>query len=170
MRSALILVSAALASILVSCNLPTASTTPKDNSNSGPLITATVSDGSGAFSVHGKTTVDTWTGGQVQVSITGIEEAAPNRNITIVIYPKATDVGVAIPLNDASSPAGGQGIYGNGTPNSTPYSGPSTGTSGAITFDNLTMGTNTISGTFSFVARRPTDGAMVTVSNGTFGK
>ena len=41
---------------MASCNLPT---TPASNNNSGsgPLIKMTVDDGSGAFSVHGATSV-----------------------------------------------------------------------------------------------------------------
>ncbi len=159
-----------LATLLVSCNLPTASTAPKDNSATGPLVTATISDGTGSFSIHGRTTVEAWTNGQVQVSVAAIETSAPGRQIQIIIYPNATDAGVALPLNDASSPSGGQGLYTNTSQSTTGYAGPLTGTSGTVTFDNLTLGTNTISGTFSFVAKRPTDGAMVTVTNGTFGK
>jgi hypothetical protein len=149
------------------CNQPTS---PKDNSNSGPLVTASISDGSGTFSYHGSTTVSDWLAGQYQVSVAAIEAVAPLRQIHIIVYCKTTDAGVAIPLNDLNSTASGQGLYTNGSQSTSPYAGPTAETSGTVTFDNLAPGTNTISGTFSFVAKRQTDGALVTVSSGTFGK
>jgi hypothetical protein len=77
---------------------------------------------------------------------------------------------VALPLNEMTETQANQGLYSNTSVSTLAYAGPVAGTSGTITFDKLSLGSNTISGTFSFVAKRQPDGAVVTVSNGTFGK
>ena len=151
----------------IACISPTS---PKNGSQSGPIITATISDGTGSFSVHGKTTVSDWSAGLVQVDIAGIETTAPLRQINVIIYCSLTDVGVALPLNLLNSTTSGQGLYTNASASSMAYGGPTATTGGTITFDKLAMGTNTISGTFSFTAVQQSTGASVSVSNGTFGK
>jgi len=100
--------------------------------------------GAEAFSVHGKTTVDTWTSGQVQVSITGIEEAAPNRNITIVIYPMLPMSGWRF-RSMTRAPGRWSGIYETVLRQHTLFRAVH-GNRRRHYFDNLTMGTNTISG------------------------
>ncbi len=139
------------------------------SSSVGPLIKATINDGSGSFSVNGLTTVAAWTAGMVQVDVSGIETAAPLRQIHLQCFCYTTDVGIAIPLNNPNATDGGQGLYTNASQSSSAYGEAAAGTSGTITFDNLTLGTNTLTGTFSYVAKRQ-DGASVTVSGGTFGK
>lgn len=162
----LLTISVLAVSLFSACELPSS---PKDDSSAtGPLVTATISDGTGAFSHYGTTSVTAWTAGMVQASVAAIEVVAPLRQIQIIVYCNATDVGVPIALNDVNAANQAQGLYGNASQGFT-YSGPAAGTSGTVTFDNLTLGDNTLSGTFSFVAKRA-DGTTVTVSAGTFGK
>jgi hypothetical protein len=161
---------ALLSGVLLLCNCNLFPTAPKDSSSSGPLVTATISDGTGNFSVHGSTTVSGWTAGMYQVGVAGIETSSPGREIQIIVYCNTTDVGVALPLNEMTETQANQGLYSNTSQSTQAYAGPVAGTSGTITFDKLSLGSNTISGTFSFVAKRQPDGTTVTVSNGTFGK
>jgi hypothetical protein len=102
--------------LIASCALPTA----KKNDTSGVLVKASISDGTGSFSVMGQTTVDTWTAGMVQVDVSGIEGTAPLRQIHILVYCNTSDVGVPILLNDGNS--GNIANYSNGSQSIMPYS------------------------------------------------
>ena len=106
----------------------------------------------------------------MQVDITGIELAAPGREVSIqFLRCNKTDVGVPLLLNVQGLANYAVGGYTNTSAHTGTFSVAAT-TTGTITFDNLTPGSNTLAGSFSFTAYNQTSGATVQITNGTFGK
>jgi len=153
--------------LFIACNLPTNSSN-NNSGGTGPVVKMTINDGTGAFSVNGTTSVTALTGGQVQVDVGAIELNAPGRQMHIQIWCNASDVGVPLAINQLTAPISGTAVYGKTATAMEPFAAGA-GTTGSVTFDNLTLGDNTLTGSFSFTAINKS-GGTVSITSGTFGK
>lgn len=153
--------------LFISCNFPT---TPSNNNagGTGPVVKMTINDGTGAFSVNGTTSVTALTAGQVQVDVGVIELNSAGRQMHIQICCSTSDVGLPLAINQPTAPVSGTAVYGKTVTATEPFAAGA-GTTGIVTFDNLTLGDNKLTGSFSFTAVNKS-GGTVSITNGTFGK